>query len=79
MATLIEIHERLARGETITLRYRYVADVLDGLAPLARSGEQYVVKRSAQAGSSAIALERACRECYQRYTGPACTHSGVSA
>lgn len=79
MATIIEIQERLARGETITLRWRYVGDVLNALAARAHGGEQYTVTNSAQAGSSDIALERVCRDCYQRYTGAACAHQGVSA
>jgi len=78
MATIREIHALLAQGETVSLQGRYVATVLEGLAAQVQGIEQYRIQPGAS-GLTDIQLERACRICHSRYTGPACTVCAVPA
>lgn len=57
MATIAEIRERLARGETISLQRRYVPAVLNGLAANPCGTEQYRVMPKPD-GMTDIILER---------------------
>ena len=43
-ATISQIRQRLAQGETISLQRRYVARVLEGLAAQPQGTEQYLVE-----------------------------------
>ena len=43
IATIAQIRQRLAQGETISLQRRYVAQVLEGLAAQPLGTEQYRV------------------------------------
>ena len=43
MATIAEIRQMLARGETVSLQRRYVAPVLEGLAANPQGTEKYRV------------------------------------
>ena len=57
MATIAEIRQMLAQGETVSLQRRYVARVLEGLGADPRGTEQYRV-RPVAGGMSEIILER---------------------
>jgi len=57
MATLAEIRQMLAQGETISLQHRYVAPVLEGLGAVPCGTEQYRVTPRA-GGLTDIVLER---------------------
>jgi hypothetical protein len=57
MATIAEIRQMLARGETVSLQQRYVAPVLEGLAANPKGIEQYRVTPRA-GGLTDIVLER---------------------
>jgi len=57
MATITEIRQMLARGEVVSLRRRYVASVLEGLASDPCGIEQYRVTPK-PGGMSEIVLER---------------------
>ncbi|MGS8281642.1 hypothetical protein [Pseudomonas sp. PARCl1] len=56
-ATIAQIREMLARGETVSLRRRYVAQVLDGLGADPVGTQQYLVKPR-PGGMTDIVLER---------------------
>lgn len=57
MATIAEIRQMLARGETVSLQRRYVARVLEGLAAAPQSTEQYRVTPRPR-GMADLVLER---------------------
>lgn len=57
MATIAEIRQMLEKGQPVTMRRRYVADVLEGLAAQARGTEQFRVVPLAN-NMSEIILER---------------------
>jgi len=57
MATITEIRQMLEKGQPVTMRRRYVADVLEGLAAQTRGTEQFRVVPLAN-NMSEIILER---------------------
>jgi hypothetical protein len=57
MATIVEIRAMLERGETVSLKRRYVAPVLEGLAATGHGTEQFKITPRPR-GMSDIELER---------------------